>query len=159
MTNEPKPQGHHIRILLNVAIEIEVEQRANPLGVKERESSSESPPVHKVARDMLGIVTVDILNLFDELQEWLDSAFVKLFLVHARSVEAAKLVKDLLVVGRLGVRSGFDVPLQETFDDLSVFISKEGKVPNGTLVGWDGMVLQPTSVWGTEQVSYLEIWK
>lgn len=106
---------------------------------------------------MFGIVTISGLNLFDKLQEWLDSAFIELLLVHARSVEAAKLVEDLLVVGRLGFRSGFDISLQEALDDLSVLVSEESKVPDGTLVRGDGMVLQPTSVWGTEQVSYLEI--
>jgi hypothetical protein len=96
-------------------------------------------------------MAVKALNLFDNLQERLDSAFIELLLVPARSVEATKLLEDLVVVRRLGFRSGIDLSLQKALDDLPVLISKESKVRDGTLVRGDRVSLHPASIWGTEQ--------
>ena len=45
MANAPKPQGHHIWIFLDVAIEIKVEQAADPPGVEVSYNSGETSSV------------------------------------------------------------------------------------------------------------------
>lgn len=91
------------------------------------------------------------MDLFDNLQEWLDSTSIELLLVHARSIKVAKLLEDLVVVRRFRLRSGFNPPFQEAFDDLPVLLSKETKVCDGTLIRGDRVSLRPASICGTEQ--------
>lgn len=118
--------------------------------MKEGQGSGETPSVHEVTGGTIWSVSIKALDLLDDLQEWLDSALVELLLVHARTIEIAKFLEDLVIGGGLSVHSRTSVSLQKAFDDMPILISEEGKVPDRALVGGDGMSLRPASIWRTE---------